>query len=147
MRWLGASLACIGSLSLLYAGSLLAWQYVSRLQSGKWISLPARSLFGDPVAPFLPQLPAEWVGDNVAVAWVLERLHIGVPFALLGAGLLAVGVMTVLRQNEKLRMEARAAADRLRRVRLGQYGDPAGRREPYIGAGAPEIPERQRKAA
>jgi hypothetical protein len=147
LRWLGAGLASIGGLSLLYACSLLAWQYASRLQTGNWIALPLKSVFGDPAAPFLPQLPAEWLGDNAALAWVLERLHIGVPFALVGFVLLFIGVRMVLRQNETLRMEQRAAADRMRRVRLGQYGDPGGRREPYIGASAPEVAERQRKAA
>lgn len=81
------------------------------------------------------------------LAWILERVHIGVPFAVLGILLLAMGVMMVLRQNEILRIEAQAAADRLRRVRLGQYGDPADRREPYIGPSIQEVPERTRKAA
>jgi hypothetical protein len=137
LKWLGAGLAAIGGLSLLCACALLAWQYVSRLQTGKWIALPLRSMLGD----------AEWLGQNVVVTWVLERLHIGVPFALIGLGLLAIGVLVVRRENEIIRMQERAAADRLRRVRLGQYGDPAGRREPYMGEGAPEISARQRKAA
>jgi len=77
---------------------------------------------------------------------MLERVHVGVPFAAAGLVLLPAGVLMVVRQNELLRMEARAAADRLRRVRLGQYGDPD-RREPYIGPAIPEIPERARKAA
>lgn len=132
LRWLGAALACIGGLSLLCASALVAWQYASRLQTGKWTALPASSMLGS--------VPEE-------LAWILERVHIGVPFAAIGFALLALGAVMVLRQNELIRIEAQAAADRLRRVRLGQYGDPAERREPYIGASTPDLPEGTRKAA
>lgn len=153
LRWLGVALASIGALSLLYACALVAWQYAARLETGSWISLPASLVFAEKtgrvadIAPFLPRLPAAWLGDAEAARWILERLHIGLPYAVAGLVLLLIGVVMVLRQNERIRLEAQAAADRLRRVRLGQYGDPADRREPYIGASVPEVPERQRKAA
>ena len=134
LRWVGAGLACVGTLALLYACALLAWQYASRVTTGNWVALP--------IAAFLPRLPPQ----PEALTWALERVHIGVPFAVIGFILLAIGVVMVLRQNEILRIEERAAADRLRRVRLGQYGDPD-RKEPYIGSRIPEIPERTKKAA
>lgn len=152
LRWLGAGLACAGALLVLYACALVAWQYAMRIETGAWVSLPANVMFAAqtgklaPISAFLPDLPAAWLGDNVAVAWTFERFHIGVPFAALGLFLLPAGVLMVVRQNELLRIEERAAADRMRRVRLGQYGDPE-RREPYIGSAIPEIPERTRKAA
>ena len=152
LRWLGAGLACAGALLVLYACALLAWQYAMRIDSGAWIALPASLVFAAqtgklaPIAAFLPDLPAAWLGDSLAMTWMLEHVHVGVPFAAAGLVLLPAGVLMVVRQNELLRMEARAAADRLRRVRLGQYGDPD-RREPYIGPAIPEIPERARKAA
>src|SRR5687767_9838000 len=151
LRWVGAGLACVGVLPLFYACALLAWQYASRVTTGNWIALPASLAFADqaalggrvaPIAAFLPHLPPA----PEALAWALELVHIGVPFAVIGFVLLAIGVMMVLRQSEIARIEERAAADRLRRVRLGQYGDPE-RREPYIGSSIPEIPERTRKAA
>lgn len=152
LRGVGAGLACAGAILLLYACALLAWQYAMRIETGTWVALPANIAFAAqtgklaPIAAFLPDLPAAWLGEHVAIAWVLERLHIGVPFAVIGVVLLAIGALIVSRQTAILRMEERAAADRLRRVRLGQYGDPD-RREPYIGPAIPEIPERTRKAA
>ena len=152
LKWLGAGLACVGTLLLLYACALLAWQYASRIETGAWVALPANVVFAAqtgklaPIAAFVPDLPAAWRGEHIAVTWVLEHLHIGVPFAVIGVILLAIGALMTSRQNAIIRMEERAAADRLRRVRLGQYGDPD-RREPYIGPGIPEIPERTRKAA
>lgn len=151
LRWVGAGLACVGVLPLFYACALLAWQYASRVTTGNWIALPASLAFADqaalsgkvaPIAAFLPHLPPA----PEALTWALESVHIGVPFVVIGFVLLAIGVMMVLRQSEIARIEERAAADRLRRVRLGQYGDPE-RREPYIGPSIPEIPERTRKAA
>jgi hypothetical protein len=153
LKWLGVSLAGVGALSLLYACALVAWQYAARLETGTWIALPASLVFAEKtgkladIAAFLPQLPAAWLGNAEAVQWILERVHIGLPYAAAGLVLLLMGVVMVLRQNERIRLEAQAAADRLRRVRLGQYGDPADRREPYIGPSIPEVPERQRKAA
>ena len=145
-------MAGVGTLPLLYACALLAWQYAARITTGNWIALPTNVVFSAqtdklaPIAAVLPDLPAAWLGETPAIGWVLERLHIGVPFALVGFILLAIGVLIVLRQNEVLRMEERMTADRLRRVRLGQYGE-LERREPYIGPAIPEIPERTRKAA
>lgn len=131
-------MAGAGALSLLGACALLAWQYATRLQTGAWVGLP--------IASYLPDVPAGWIGQYPALSWILEKIHVGAPFGVIGAVLLVMGVLMVLRQNEILRMQERAAADRLRRVRLGQYGDPD-RREPYIGPSIPEIPERHRKAA
>lgn len=152
LKWIGAGVACAGALLLLYACALLAWQYAMRVETGTWVALPANVVFASqtgklaPIAALVPDLPSAWLGEHIAITWVLERLHIGVPFALIGVVLLAVGALMVSRQSAILRMEERAAADRLRRVRLGQYGDPE-RREPYIGPAIPEIPERTRKAA
>lgn len=151
-RWLGAGFACAGALALLYACTLLAWQYATRITTGTWVALPVDIVFTAqtgktaPIASFLPDLPAAWIGQHPGLAWMLEKVHIGLPFALAGAALLLIGVLMVLRQSELLRMEERVAADRLRRVRLGQYGD-LERREPYIGPSIPDIPERHRKAA
>ena len=152
LRWAGAVLAGMGALPLLYACVLFAWQYAARITTGNWIALPAKVLFSAqtdalaPIAMLLPDLPAAWLGANPLIGWALERVHIGVPFALIGVLAMAIGVLTVLRQNQVLRREERLTADRLRRVRLGQYGE-LERREPYIGPAVPEIPERIRKVA
>lgn len=153
-RWLGAALATVGALPLLYLCSLLAWQYGSRLETGKWIALPASLAFADKVPlPYLPKLPAAWLAQteawppvHLALTSVLAWLHIGLVFAVIGVVLMAFGVLMVWKQNELLRIEEQARADRLRRVQLRQYGEYE-RREPFIGPGIPANHSDRREAA
>jgi hypothetical protein len=82
-----------GGLALvLYFAALFAWQLGVVFQGGGWVPLPATLLFTDQslldagkaaqVLPFIPELP--W-SPNRVVTLVLERVHVGLVFALLVA--------------------------------------------------------------
>jgi hypothetical protein len=139
-RLLGMALVLGGLASLLYVSALVSWQITARMETGAWVALPAALLFDAQALPgFLPALPAAWLaalqagplGD--AVFGLLHRIHVGLVFALPGALLGALGVLTVIRQRTILRLELQRVEDRLRRVAV--YRDSA-RREPYIGPAA-----------
>ena len=142
-RLLSAGLVLAGLLSVLYLLALVGWQYYMQVKTGSWAPLPASLAFDDrayvpdarllQVLPFLPELPRapEWS------AWILSRLHVAVLPALMGILLVAFGMRITAQRNLIDRHDLRAREDRLRRVRLGQYGDASGaieRREPYIGS-------------
>lgn len=157
---LGIALVLAGLLAVLYYVALLAWQWTTALQTRSWISLPATIAFLDhsglrarkvaPVLDYLPQLPPAWLKDleasplvHQAAIVLLDKLHIGVVFALLGLVVMALGALIVMRQRARLTMARRYKEDRLRRVRLYRSGET--RREPYFGtvpgdAGEADVP-------
>lgn len=158
MRLIGFAMATGGVLPVLYLLALLVWQYIVRVQAGTWPQLPASLAFTDhtalqaaggkisAVAVYLPQLPAAWLAAaearpdvQVVVTWLLQNLHIGVVFALLGLLVTWVGVRLIMRQSPVIRYEKELRANRRRRVRLNQYGATE-RLEPFIGD--PAIPTR-----
>ena len=135
-----------GGLALvLYFAALFGWQLSTLFQAGgTWVPLPATLLFTDqslleagkaaPVLPYIPELP--W-SPHRTVTLVLERVHVGLVFALLGAALMARGLLSALRQAAALRADRQRREDRLRRVADYRRGaDPSidGRREPFISS-------------
>lgn len=134
-----------GGLALvLYFAALLGWQLSMLFQAGgTWVPLPATLLFTDqslleagkaaPVLPYIPELP--W-SPHRTVTLVLERVHVGLAFALLGAALMARGLLSSSRQAAALRADRQRREDRLRRVADYRRGDASidGRREPFISS-------------
>ena len=134
-----------GGLALvLYFAALFAWQLGVVFQGGGWVPLPATLLFTDhslleagkaaQVLPFIPELP--W-SPNRIVTLVLERVHVGLVFALLGAALMARGLLSSSRHVAALRADRQRHEDRLRRVadyRRTDAGPIDGRREPFISS-------------
>ena len=138
----------IGLAALAYLGGLLAWQIDMQLKTGTWIALPAGLAFVDraalqggnlaPVLAFIPQLDSTWTTHDVV--WrVLSQLHIGLIPGLIGFGVMAVGISSLLRQATLIRIhkERRKAPvqrlDKHRREAKPVSDDR--RREPFIGAG------------
>ena len=118
------------------------------MKSGAWIALPAGLAFVDraalqggnlaPVLAFIPQLDSTWTTHDVV--WrVLSQLHIGLIPGLIGFGVMAVGISSLLRQATLIRIhkERRKAPvqrlDKHRREAKPVSDDR--RREPFIGAG------------
>jgi hypothetical protein len=136
-----------GGLTLaMYFAALFAWQLSMLFQAGgSWVPLPATLLFTDhslleagkaaPVMPFIPELP--W-SPNRTVNLVLERLHVGLLFGLIGAALMARGLLVASRQAAALRVARQRHEDRLRRVADYRRTDAGtsldGRREPFISS-------------
>jgi hypothetical protein len=86
------------------------------------------------VLPFIPELP--W-SPNRVVTLVLERMHVGLVFALLGAALTPLGLLSASRHAAALRADRQRHEDRLRRVadyRRTDAGTIDGRREPFISS-------------
>lgn len=140
----------IGLAPLAYLGGLLAWQIDMQLKTGTWIALPAGLAFVDrallqgsnlaPVLAFIPQLDSTWTTHDVV--WrVLSQLHIGLIPGLIGFGVMAVGVSSLLRQRTLIRIHKerrKAPVQRLDKHRHAASLTAAaanGRREPFIGAG------------
>ena len=138
----------IGLAALAYLIGLLAWQIDMQMKSGAWIALPAGLAFVDraalqggnlaPVLAFIPQLDSTWTTHDVV--WrVLSQLHIGLIPSLIGFGVMAVGISSLLRQATLIRIhkERRKAPvqrlDKHRREAKPVSDDR--RREPFIGAG------------
>lgn len=136
-----------GGLALvLYFAALFAWQLSMLFQAGgSWVPLPATLLFTDqslleagkasPVLPYIPELA--W-SPHRTVGVVLDRLHVGLVFALLGAGLMARGLLSTSRLAAAVRAERQRHEDRLRRVadyrRADVHTSLDGRREPFISS-------------
>jgi hypothetical protein len=145
-RLLGMALVLAGLACLLYVSALVSWQITARMETGAWVPLPAALLFDGQAGPrFVPELPAAWLA--MLQAWppimeILQRLHIGLLFALPGALLGGLGAYMVVSQRNILRLELQRAEDRLRRVAV--YRESA-RREPYIGPAAEEQPRSERR--
>lgn len=138
----------IGLAPLAYLGGLLAWQIDMQLKTGTWIALPAGLAFVDrallqgsnlaPVLAFIPQLDSTWTTHDVV--WrVLSQLHIGLIPGLIGFGVMAVGISSLLRQATLIRIHKvrrKAPVQRLDKHR--REAKPVSddrRREPFIGAG------------
>jgi len=153
----GVALVVAGLVPVLYFLALFAWQMTASIEIRSWIALPATLLFIDlsplqaakaaPVLGFIPQFPWPWLTNpdawlplHGAVTWILTRVHVGLPFALVGLPVIALGVRAALRQRAVFRAQRQQYEDRLRRTRdyrLEDHQDPLGeRREPFIGAGS-----------
>ena len=143
----GVALVVAGLLPVLYFVALLAWQIIAFFQTGSWVALPATLLFTEhsllqagkaaPVLPFIPEFP--WAGQQAA-ALILDRLQVGLIFALVGLALMALGALGALRQMAVSRAQKQRDEDRVRRVRDYRREDnriePIDERmEPYIGSG------------
>jgi len=126
-RFFGLTLALLGVLPLLYALGLLAWQCLTWLLGEGWVALPARvlldhSMLHGPIAGFIPGIDWAWLGQphsqlglRVAV-FLLDHLHVGIVFALLGFAIIRLGSGIAARQAEVLEWQARQHAERRRRV-------------------------------
>jgi hypothetical protein len=130
-------LVAAGLVPVLYLVALFVWQIAARVQAGSWVPFPATLLFSEHSFAFIPEFP--WVAPKV-LALILDRLHLGLVFALPGLVVMAFGVLVALRQKALIRALKQRAEDRLRRVREyrregsgADYRD--GRREPFIGPG------------
>ena len=135
--WLfGIVLALAGALPVLYFLALLGWQFARHLQAGSWVALPASLLFTDHSFPVYQP-----------VTWFLDRLHVGLVFAVPGLALMALGALMAIRQTAVVRSEKRLREDRLRRVRVRQYRGEADRLEPFIGPGGIAEPLTRKKEA
>lgn len=135
---LGIGLVLVGLFPVLYFVALVSWQVVTRLQDGVWVALPAtlwfvdHSLLRGPIAgvlPFIPDYPSAWLVNpeswlplHKAVLWALNRLHVGIVFAALGALVMGLGVLIAMRQAAVLAAARRARQDRLRRIREYRKG-------------------------
>jgi len=153
----GVALVVAGLVPVLYFMALLVWQISALFHAGSWVALPATLLFTDhsvlqagkaaPVLAFIPQFPWAWLMSpdsllpvHMAVTWMLDRVHVGVVFALVGLAVMAVGALSALRQMAMIRDRKQRDQDRLRRVRDYRREDSRadaldGRREPFIGSG------------
>lgn len=130
-------LVVAGLLLVLYFVALLAWQISSLFQAGSWVALPATLLFSEHSFAFVPEFP--WAAPK-ALAWVLERMHLGLVFAVPGSAVMALGALGALRQMALIRARKQRNEDRLRRVRDYRRDESRadtvdGRREPFIGSG------------
>lgn len=131
-------LVLAGLVPVLYLLALLGWQMSASIApAGKWIPLPLALVFTDHSLAFIPKFP--WVAPPT-VAEVLDSVHVGLIPAVLGAGLIALGVLRALRQKALIRTYRQRNEDRVRRIsdyRRDDYRTDVldGRREPFIGSG------------
>jgi hypothetical protein len=143
-----AGVVLIGLALFAYLLGLVAWQVDMHFKTGSWIALPAGLAFVDrallqsgnlaPVLAFIPQLDSTWSTHDVV--WrILSQLHIGAIPGLIGFGVMAVGISSLLRQKTLIRIhkERRKATvhrlDPAREASRAKAGDD-GRQEPFIGA-------------
>lgn len=151
-----AVLVPAGSVPVLYFVALCVWQIGTRVQGGPWVPLPATLLFTDhsllqagkaaPVLAFIPEFrwpwfmnPDGWLPAHQALAWILDRLHVGLVFALAGLAVMALGALGALRQRAVIRVQKQWSEDRVRRMQDYRREDSQaealeGRREPFIGS-------------
>jgi hypothetical protein len=130
----GIALVLVGLLLVLQCVALLLWQYIVALEARAWPPLPARLLFADhsqlggtaaaPILQFIPELqwtlistPKNSPGMHTVATWVLDRVHIGLVPALLGAPIILLGGIVSLQQINRLAAAKRRKEDRLRRLR------------------------------
>jgi hypothetical protein len=145
-----AGVVSLGLAPVMYLLGLVAWQLDTRLETGAWIGLPAALVFSDrallqgghvaPVLAFIPHFDWAWSTNEVG-AQILSKLHVGLIPALIGCGVMAVGISGVLRQRVLIRIHKDRKKDPVRRIddyrreaSRVEAGD-GGRREPFIGAG------------
>ena len=150
----------IGLALLAYLLGLVAWQVDMHFKTGSWIAIPAGLACVDraplqggnlaPVLAFIPQLDSTWTTHDVV--WrLLSKLHIGLIPGLIGFGVMAVGISSLLRQRTLIRIHKerrKAPVKRLDNHRHAASLTAAaahGRREPFIGAG--ESANTDRRAA
>jgi len=140
----------VGLVPVLYLLGLVAWQFDTRLDTSSWIALPTALVFTDrallqggnvaPVLAFIPHFDWAW-STNEVLAQILSKLHVGLIPALIGCGVMAVGISSVLRQRVLIRIHKERKKDRVQRIdnyrREATRADAGndGRREPFIGAG------------
>lgn len=128
-------LLMLGGLALvLQLVVLLAWQWMVAFEFRSWPALPVRLMFVDQaalgaakLAPFLPLIPElqwSWLRDpqilpelHAGAVWALERVHIGVVPAILGALVALYGYSISSRQRGVLDAARQDKEDRLRRLR------------------------------
>jgi hypothetical protein len=143
-----------GLAPVLYFVALFGWQLTTSIQAGSWIPLPATLLFTEhsllqagkaaPVLGFVPEFAWPWLMNpdallpvHKAVTSILNRVHVGLAFALVGLPVMALGVLAASRQMAVLRARKRQKEDRLRRARDYRRETSLdaldGRREPFIG--------------
>lgn len=131
-RLLAQALVILGLAPIAYALGLLAWQAVTWLHTGAWVPLPARLLVDASalqaprlaeVAPFIPGIDWGWANQpkilfmlGKVLGVLLDRLHVGVPIALLGYAIIALGRDMAARQAQLIEWQTRARVERLRRV-------------------------------
>lgn len=139
-----AAVAIAGLAPVLYFVGLLVWQFVTALQGGKWIALPASLLLTEHSFAFLPALGWAWLMSpdslltvHSALMWALVRVHAGVIFGVVGLAVIALGVLGVRRHYAALRTQRQRAEDSRRRVRDyrnedGHLAALDGRQEPFI---------------
>jgi hypothetical protein len=130
---LGLAVALAGLALVLQLAALLLWQYGIALQKPSWPKLPIGLLFADhaklatsalaPYLQYLPQLEWSWLANRAdtsathAVAvWLIDKVHIGLVPALLGAPLLLGGGRFLLHNIRALAAAGRYRRDRMRRV-------------------------------
>ena len=149
----------IGLALLAYLVGLVAWQVDMQVKTGSWIALPAGLAFVDrallqggnlaPVLTLIPQLDSTWTTHD-AVWRILSQLHIGFIPGLIGFGVMAVGVSSLLRQRTLIRIHKerrKAPVQRLdKHRREAKIANDETRREPFIGAGEAAA-NRDRRAA
>ena len=125
--WLfGGALLFAGVLLALHGAGLFLWQYVTRLQFGSWVRLPATLAFSDhaklrgsevdAVLGFIPQFAADPQAMGELVTVLLDGVHIGLVSLLLGLLTGAAGVLVALRSQAASEQARQLQADRLRRV-------------------------------
>ena len=153
-----AGVVLIGLALLAYLVGLVAWQVDMQVKTGSWIPLPAGLAFVDrallhgghltPLLAFIPQLDSTWTTHDVV--WrILSKVHIGLIPGLIGFGVMAVGLSSFLRQRTLIRIhkERRKAPvkrlDKHRREASPTQAADNGRREPFIGVGAPANTDRR----
>ena len=137
--------ALAGALSALSFVALLIVQLAASIEVRSWIALPMSLLFADhatlqnakvaPLLALIPELRWGWT-PQPAAAWVLDRLHVGLPL-LLGLALVAWGMQRVMLQMALTRAYQQQREDRTRRIQDYLQDGPIdgfeGRREPFIG--------------
>lgn len=133
-------LVAAGLVAVLYLAALFVWQITLRVEAGSWVPFPATLLFSEHSLAFIPEF--RWAAPE-ALAWILDRLHLGLVFALPGLAAMALGVLVALRQKALIRVHKQRKEDQLRRVRDYRREDSGadpwdGRREPFIGPGGTE---------
>jgi len=121
-----AVLAAAGALPVLCLVALVGWQIAALIQTRAWMPMPSTLLFPDSLLPSHP-----------AALWALGKLHAGLVPALLGLGIVALGVRGMLRQRAVIHAQRLRREDSLRRVDDYRRDDAAndtldGRREPFI---------------
>jgi hypothetical protein len=135
-----ATLAVAGALPVLAFVAIVIWQLATLFQTRAWVPLPATLLFAESLLPAHP-----------AAIWVLSRVQAGLLPALLGLGLVAIGVLGVRSRRAAILAHRQYREDALRRVQDYRRDDSMadtldGRREPFI-ATAPATPVPRRAGA